>query len=68
MLLFPLQRTGKDNLWPDITADDLIFLYQVKLGISYAETARIRGCAPSGVTKRRHRIEKRLGCSINEVM
>ena len=54
--------------WPDIPADDLMFLYQIKLGISYAEIARIRGCAPSGVTKRRHRIEKRLGCSINEVM
>ena len=65
---YPLFKENILNLWPDITADDLIFLYQVKLGISYAEIARIRGCAPSGVTKRRHRIEKRLGCSINEVM
>lgn len=65
---YPVFKEKIMNLWPDITADDLIFLYQVKLGISYAEIARIRGCAPSGVTKRRHRIEKRLGCSINEVM
>ena len=65
---YPLFKENIMKLWPDITADDLIFLYQVKLGISYAEIARIRGCAPSGVTKRRHRIEKRLGCSINEVM
>ncbi|MBR5600132.1 MAG: tetratricopeptide repeat protein [Bacteroidaceae bacterium] len=54
--------------WPDIPADDLMFLYQIKLGISYAEIARIRGCAPSGITKRRHRIEKRLGCGINDIM
>lgn len=65
---YPFFKENIMSLWPDITADDLIFLYQIKLGISYAEIARIRGCAPSGVTKRRHRIEKRLGCSINEVM
>lgn len=65
---YPLFKEKIMSLWPDIPADDLIFLYQIKLGISYAEIARIRGCAPSGITKRRHRIEKRLGCSINEVM
>lgn len=65
---YPYFKDKIIELWPDIPNDDLIFLYQIKLGISYAEIARIRGCAPSGVTKRRHRIEKRLGCSINEVM
>ncbi len=65
---YPTFKERIMSLWPEIPSDDLIFLYQIKLGISYAEIARIRGCAPSGITKRRHRIEKRLGCSTNDIM